>query len=664
MGKYTKLIQKLVDEQNKCKNRLKDLQEEYAKAHFYKRINSFANPIFNVNAIVNYYTKKGSKYELPVRMSEVYAISKIIEIVSDMRNISDIVFIKRILYSLKTISEVKKDEYFNKIEDLFTFKNLILMSGEYSDEPKQIYINLKNDVISNLKEDINHITSKIQKSIEEKKNQFDIDMIEKTQKQETEKLLKIKRYLLMFSENKIEKYFNNMNDFNNFMNYLGEINFYDFDYSEIVEVLNEKEKKKSSSISENEIIKKLNKNELQLYNYIIKLLEDVEENFYLIDSKHYDTILSKNYDLNQRRKIYGTGSSLNMSVIINDIKNNLLPNIIEKKSEVINIFEYIRLIYDEYLINETRKDELEDLLNQMRKVLKENKYALDYYSQLSDSNKKIFNQILNELKIKNYETFNLMGKQLSKSLEFYKLFNILLDIEFNIDILKNVISKNIIPEDEYEDLLEMTGEVIEKYDEIEYEEEIEKKLEFVQNNEFKGKTLVGFLNFNFDNYDNDQKKILQRVLIKLFEKSWIEYSSSAHDNELKPIAYKKSNGKNVKLKASGFDVNRIRINKYRIGVIQINVCKENNEKLLKKFNLKGPFIILLEPFQILGADHNKYYEYIVYFINENKQIIDDIISKFANPETKEEDLYKIIESGILVTKEVLNKKITENEKKK
>ena len=128
MGKYTKLIQKLVDEQNKCKNRLKDLQEEYAKAHFYKRINSFANPIFNVNAIVNYYTKKGSKYELPVRMSEVYAISKIIEIVSDMRNISDIVFIKRILYSLKTISEVKKDEYFNKIEDLFTFKNLILMS--------------------------------------------------------------------------------------------------------------------------------------------------------------------------------------------------------------------------------------------------------------------------------------------------------------------------------------------------------------------------------------------------------------------------------------------------------------------------------------------------------------------------------------------------------
>ena len=154
-----------------------------------------------------------------------------------------------------------------------------------------------------------------------------------------------------------------------------------------------------------------------------------------------------------------------------------------------------------------------------------------------------------------------------------------------------------------------------------------------------------------------QKKILQRALIKLFEQSWLDYSLNTHENELKPISYRKGNGKTVKLKASGFDVSRIRINKYRIGIITINVCKENNEKLSKKYGLTGPFIILLEPFPILGADHNKYYEYIVDVINNNKKEIDAIVNLFSNPEAKEEDLFKIIEDGILFTREILNKKI-------
>ena len=86
-------------------------------------------------------------------------------------------------------------------------------------------------------------------------------------------------------------------------------------------------------------------------------------------------------------------------------------------------------------------------------------------------------------------------------------------------------------------------------------------------------------------------------------------------------------------------------------------------ELLKKYGLTGPFIILLEPFPILGADHNKYYEYIVDVINNNKKEIDNIVNLFSNPDAKEEDLFKIIEDGILFTREILNKKIMNNTKR-
>ena len=163
----------------------------------------------------------------------------------------------------------------------------------------------------------------------------------------------------------------------------------------------------------------------------------------------------------------------------------------------------------------------------------------------------------------------MMKDHFSKSFDFYELLNTLKDIEFNIEIFNSVINKNIIPQDEFDDLCEMAGEIIEKYDELEYEERFDKKIEYAQNHKFRGKSLIGFMNIDYQRFDNEQKKILQRALIKLFEQSWIDYSINSHENELKPILYKKRNGKVVKLKGSGFDVSRIRINKYRIGIIKM-----------------------------------------------------------------------------------------------
>lgn len=660
MQKSRELKEKLIQYKKICEKKLKELEDTISKKRYYKRIGSFIMPHENINKLLEYYNKKEKKYKLPDCIYDIAILNKIISIVMNDRNVVSLMYIEDRIDLLEFLDPKEKNECIQCIIKIFGLRNILLGSNKLDSTAKEIYFNLKDTLVSILNKHMKERILILKTYIEEEIKDVDIDNLLETKEELHRKIYRLIRYISSINNDEVNLSFNTLEECDEFFECLKEIKFPSNDIDELREDIIKTFKNKKKKITEEEIKKEFDAEEIKVYNDIIELIDNVENDTYLIDSPSSVSHLKDNFSLEYRIKVYGKGSGLDLVKIIHDIKENLLPNIIIHKDEIISIFKYILNLYSEYLYNKTQKDELEEVLFQLRKILKKNRHVLDYYDNLSEFNKSFFDKILNEIKRGRYDTFKMMEDYFSKKIDFYELFNILREIEFNVEIFNSVINKDIIPQDEFDDLLEMAGEIIEKYDELEYEERFDKKIEYAQDHEFKGKSLIGFMNIDYQNFDNEQKKILQRAIIKLFEQSWVDYSLNAHENELKPISYRKSNGKIVKLKASGFDVSRIRINKYRIGIITINVCKENNEKLSKKYGLTGPFIILLEPFPILGADHNKYYEYIVDVINENKEEIDRIVSLFSNPDAKEEDLFKIIEDGILSTKEILKKKIINN----
>ena len=609
-------------------------------------------PCENIDKLVDYYSKKGKIYDLPNGIDDIIILNEIISIVKNDKKIVSLIDIDEKIDLLECLEPKEKFKCMQNIIEIFGFRNILLEFSKLDSSAQEIYLKFKENLIDILTVHMKELISILKLYIVEKIEDLDRENDLKEKEKLLDKSYSLKRYIHNIEDDRINLSFNTLEECDKFFDCLKETNFYSVDINKLKDDIIETFKNEKNKITQKEIETSLNKEELKIYNDIIELIDNVENDTYLIDSTSSINNLKDNFLLEDRIKLYNRGSALDLVKMIHDIKENLLPNIIKHKDEVISIFKYIINLYNEYLYNETQKEELEEILFQLRKILKKNKHILEYYDNLSDFNKSFFDKILNEIKTGRYETFELMKDHFSKKIGFYELSNILREIEFNIEIFNSVINKNIIPQDEFDDLLEISEEIIEKHDELEYEEKFDKKIEYAQDHEFKGKCLLGFMNIDYQRFNNEQKKILQRALIKLFEQSWLDYSLNAHENELKPISYRKGNGKTVKLKASGFDVSRIRINKYRIGVININVCKENNDKLLKKYGITGPFIILLEPFSILGADHNKYYEYIVDVINNNKKEIDAIVNLFSNPDAKEEDLFKIIEDGILSTKEI------------
>lgn len=652
MEDYSSLIELLKTRKSINNRILADIEFKRDKQKFYKKIRSLLIPNFRYDQIRNFLRNNKSEYGIEYSVEEVLKAQELLDFIDDKFQCDNFEILKSNIDFIKFDKEERKRWITRILNNIFRIFN-----NDFPKEDKVFFqdcvrdgLKLREILNSIIDEKVYIVLEQIEK-YDQKVRMGNFQLIEEEALKENQK---IDLYLNLFRENKIVEQVNNISDLENLLIFLQNLNInneemlkirkYIIKYIENKKLLIEAEKNKEN-------LNFLTKEEKNIYEYIRNEIIDTENNYERVDC----SILKDNYLIESRKKLYFNNGIMNFSFIISDLKENLLPNLEKNKESIIAIFEYIISIYKEYLVYLKRVSRLKEERRQLQNILKRNKSMLNYYSSLSEFNKKLFENLLFNLSNNGNIDINLATNQLDKPIGYFERFIMLNKIQEIIELIENELNLNTILDDDYNDLLELSFEIQEEYEKNEEECILPQDEEFIDEEGLNAKTCMYLLNDDYNTYTKMEKIILKRSVSNLIKNNWQEYLKSSHEGELKPVYYTKPNGKKELLKGDNFDVLRIRINSYRVGIVPINVSKENNDKLYRRYKLTGPLVIFLQPFYVPGADHSAYDKYIVSVVRKMETTIKYWSDLFSDPNANEEELFQIIDGGFDKIKKLMQK---------
>ena len=152
---------------------------------------------------------------------------------------------------------------------------------------------------------------------------------------------------------------------------------------------------------------------------IIKVLEANIKNY---TEEPLVELLAGNYELSNREKVYSSSNN-KWNVILNDLNNNLLPNINSNKKQILDILKYIIDSYEKEKREILEQDEkpfisrVEDFSEEERikidEFIKLARYELMIYDNLSAQDKNIIHSIEIAIKENEFETINDLNSNYS-----------------------------------------------------------------------------------------------------------------------------------------------------------------------------------------------------------------------------------------------------------
>lgn len=158
----------------------------------------------------------------------------------------------------------------------------------------------------------------------------------------------------------------------------------------IQKVIDEDNKVEKDNYDNNQDNFSLSADELDIYNKIMFVIDNYEKDKTLVHDSLVD-LLDGDYSLDTRLKVYD--SSLDkLNLILEDLKENLLPNFKEHRNEIMIIFNYILEIFNQ----EHNKEEQFQFVSQVDDFTQVEKEEIEKYLSLGELEFKVYDK-LNEV---------------------------------------------------------------------------------------------------------------------------------------------------------------------------------------------------------------------------------------------------------------------------
>lgn len=402
------------------------------------------------------------------------------------------------------------------------------------------------------------------------------------------------------------------------------------DYSEVIEVVDVVEEKES-------LKPELTLEEKKLLNLVEKLINRQK----LIDLDVMTEIVRESFadfNINERRKSYITEGKLDWTIIYADYYENLLPNIIRNKQEVLEILRLIIQLNDEYV----RKNEFElkELYNQKTLFFKKYKLFVEIFSEYQDKRQNFLSGL--------------------SEADYQNILHILFLLKSIVETTATRISENDISSEELKNINLKITNMVNQLNRMKKGTGKQKITEIIETYSLdNAKTLILLLGNDKGNFvpindinkdltiEQIRKHELQRAIIKI---SNVGMCDNKRKFKSSIITYTDSTGKEYSLRKNfGFEVDRIRFSDFgRTGYVIVPVHEENRKKLIEIYG-KNIFtnynsIILIIGSIKCSANHLEYTQFKK-IIDENLEYINNIINLFKNPNSNIKDLINIIEDS-------------------
>lgn len=404
--------------------------------------------------------------------------------------------------------------------------------------------------------------------------------------------------------------------------------------------------------------------------------------------------LSNDLSLDERVKLYVKNNKFNWELIAEDLKTNLIPQILVNKEQVFEIFKYIlNCVEQEEIIQKqlyTYRKGLNEQLEKIQSVFEHNKDVIHSFSELSEQETRHVTYIDSMVKSNNIDKLN--EDDYNRIYEVTFMLSLYPEFLGLIDMIKDTIMSETITQDDYEFLINEVNSLLEKNDKFisEEKERVDEKNKTnnpvedpveepdvskldVRKYDIKStKNIILMLKNNDGEFcaevSIDKTRDKQNYLIKrdalsrtidIFQKLYynseyiINFNESRGNHGDGKVKYTSRNGN------EGYDEElKPRrcwpAGKGRVCYIEIPICFENLRKLHLAYNNPNFLfddyskqvlvIMLVESGVVMGASHSDYDAFNKSMRN-NKDYIRKVKALFANPNTPVEVLTEIIDES-------------------
>ena len=682
-----------LDSKNKIFDNLKLELEEIDK--MLELSNQLKNSSININLEV-----------FDDKISEVFneeslkIIENIDKILNELKNKEfDLDYITDILNDLNIKN--KKEIIFN----LSTIKNIFIMMDESFDDE-----NLKLEVQSNFEKILNQLKTykenKLSEVLEKAMGRYKQT---KNNILEIEKLINdLEKYDKLFDLENILLPFDSAETMNNFFKFVGTSGLEECEIIEIIEsflkynfkhyqrivtlitstmedtVENNKEiiyeqfrnaiketiDEEKGEQKDNKILE-LTEEEEEIYKQIKQLIEkytsfvDEDDKIFLEDSN--------DFSLESRKKLYLESSNMEWSLIILDIRYNLLPYLEENRSSIFEIFKAIieknKEIDTNKKVLESKQNELKELKSSICDSLIDFESDLKFFDSLNDSQKKFYNTIIKMIKeSQNDQLISKNASSVSRDVMWFKNLMYLLELKGCVDLINECL--NNVDVEQVEELMDMIRESLRQYIEFKktylsqsQNQEIKETSEFLNIEDRKNLIIFNLDSDEIESYDHEMKVKLKSCIDTLYSQNWAELRKNDRTHMIANIRYNTVSGyqKEYNEKFEPYRIKMKKIDDVRIGLIKIAVCPENVKKIKNRYGLKyecNSLFFLIKVIKVKAENHFDYKEFNDY-IRNNIKYLNYLSEVFGNPNTKESELFKIIDENININ--LSNKKKTGGE---
>ena len=693
MNEYEKLVTEINRQILSLQEKVNRIQNDSALLRLNSKLYNLLNQDTSLDNLLTFLTTNIPNSELISLVRRLIVLKELENIVESSNINLSLEELESIAFNNQTLDEEEKEYIYKNLKNIIQVQGYI-SSPFFNDQVLlEGYNEIKQNLLNFLRKKYDFDFRTMKSSVKEDPTvEFKLNKNSKQEKDYLEEIEKLNYYLTLISIDGIQNPFKNSRELEEFFEFLGFIKDSDIDKLKIakdfakfnldylsnsLDELRRARRKinKNSNIINTGIENTVNPQQEPSEENIEDLLNDEEKNIYdkikLILEEKSDVplfneikeLLGDNLDCEIRKGLYVTAKGIEWSTIVSDIKLILIPKIKNRKDEVFRIFRFTLDLYDE---NKKNIDGFKEIKVGIQEIISENSALFRMACELTEEKRKFFEYNLKVLKSGSKEEIEDIKHRIDKSTEFYEFVLLLSSLKELQDMVDEYISSSNNSSSDLSFSYNAFNDILSEYKKIDRDKVYsnagnEKTPE--NGNNFTSLTALYFLEDDFSSYNEKQKKELKEAIKKLSSRTWEDLSSET-SHLLNEVYYTKPNGKRDYYDGEKFKPLRIRGNSgSRTGIIKIDVCAENQQKIMKRYNLRqfGPLILIIGSIIVLGEDHSAYDDINVY-IRKNKERIDSIVDLFNNPNADEGELFDMIEKGIKDTKKILSGQFGEGAK--
>lgn len=427
------------------------------------------------------------------------------------------------------------------------------------------------------------------------------------------------------------------------------------------------------------VVENLTPEEQKIIDEIKQIAEVLEKD--VKDENPITELLNSNYDLSFREKIYSSSNDI-WNIILNDIKENLLPNIKTEKEKIIEIFKYIIKIYNEKYEKEREKEvfvsEIADFTDQEKKQIDYfvdlAKKELEYYDNLPGNEKNLIRSMQQLIDNQDFDILNeLNSKYSQRYVQIIKIFKELLE-KYNEYIYARKDEEEWILEGDKEtsneiiislmtDIRRIIEVIAEEYKLLKEERKGNESTNVPPKEKTfnsKKKNIILFLPKSEKEYyiSDEQNQIIQEGggIIKDLPAA-INHLTSLGFEEYKKGANLKKVKCDKKFIETELNPHRIRRDNIRIGYIVLSVSQNNKDRILLERNISDDFrIILFFGVEKKNTSDHDAYDYFNRQLDQEYYRIQNIRKIFSEDFSEEsyQIALKLIDDGELICDSLMN----------